>query len=63
MEREPRQAIARLLHLERRELWVVIPYLVGIGLLTLVGPGPVATKVLVSVVAFGSLLLLDEVLR
>ncbi len=50
----PVYRLLALLQLERKELWVVIVYSVGVGLLTLVGP--VAIQVLVNIIAFESLL-------
>ena len=51
---KPGHRLLALLRLERQEVWVVIVYSTGIGLLTLVGP--VAIQVLVNVIAFESLL-------
>ncbi len=51
---KPGYRLAALLRLERRELWVVVVYSIGVGLLTLVGP--VAIQVLVNIIAFESLL-------
>lgn len=50
----PGKRLRALLRLERRELWVVIVFSVGVGLLTLVGP--VAIQVLVNIIAFEALL-------
>lgn len=51
---KPGYRLAALLRLERREVWVVVVYSIGVGLLTLVGP--VAIQVLVNIIAFESLL-------
>ena len=51
---KPGYRLAALLRLERKELWVVVIYSVGVGLLTIVGP--VAIQVLVNIIAFESLL-------
>ncbi len=50
----PGYRLLALLRLERREIWIVIVYSVGVGVLTLVGP--VAIQVLVNIIAFESLL-------
>ena len=51
---KPGRRLTALLRLERREIWVVVIYSLGVGLLTLVGP--VAIQVLVNIIAFESLL-------
>lgn len=51
---KPGYRLAALLRLERKELWVVVVFSVGVGLLTIVGP--VAIQVLVNIIAFESLL-------
>lgn len=50
----PVARLRALLQLERRDLWVVVIYSIGIGLLTLVVP--VAVQAMVNFIAFGSLL-------
>lgn len=49
----PAYRLVALLRLERKELWVVIVYSIGVGLLTLVAP--VAIQVLVNIIAFEAL--------
>jgi ABC-type bacteriocin/lantibiotic exporter with double-glycine peptidase domain len=51
---KPVARLRALLKLERRDLWVVVVYSIGIGLLTLVVP--VAVQAMVNFIAFGSLL-------
>ncbi len=50
----PLARLRALLELERRDLWVVVIYSAGVGLLTLVVP--VAVQAVVNFIAFGSLL-------
>ena len=50
----PLPRLRALLQLERRDLWVVVIYSIGVGLLTLVVP--VAVQAVVNFIAFGSLL-------
>lgn len=50
----PGPRLRALLRLERRDLWVVVVYSIGVGLLTLVVP--VAVQAVVNFIAFGSLL-------
>ena len=51
---KPIPRLRALLELERRDLWVVVIYSIGVGLLTLVVP--VAVQAVVNFIAFGSLL-------
>lgn len=53
-EGNPVARLRALLRLERRDLWVVVIYSIGVGLLTLVVP--VAVQAMVNFIAFGSLL-------
>ena len=50
----PLPRLRALLALEKRDLWVVVIYSIGVGLLTLVVP--VAVQAMVNFIAFGSLL-------
>lgn len=50
----PTARLRALLQLERRDLWVVVIYSIGVGLLSLVVP--VAVQAVVNSIAFGSLL-------